>query len=266
MAVVTSIDNAAVKAARKLARRQARERTGAFLVEGPQAVGEALAHLRQLFAAPQADGALVAAAQVRGVPVVAVSDRVLASLADTVAPQGLVGVAELAVPALDAVLTDARLVVVCWQIRDPGNAGTLVRSADAAGADAVVCTTGSVDVRNPKAVRASAGSLFHLPVVPAADASDVIAACRTRGLQIVAADAAGATAYTAVDLARPTALLLGNEAHGLPAELLDTADVVAAVPIHGRAESLNLSATAAVLVYEAARQRAERVCGAPVRA
>lgn len=254
MAVVTSVDNAAVKAARKLARRQDRDRTGTFLVEGPPTVGEALGCLRRLFVTA-AHSDLARRAVDAGVEVVEVSDRVLASLADTVSPQGVVGVAELPAPALDTVLADARLVVVCWQVADPGNVGTVLRSADAAGASAVVCTTGSVDPRNPKAVRASAGSLFHLPVVTDVAPAAVIDACRRHGLQVVAADAGGATAYTAVDFSRPTAVLLGNEAHGLPAQALAAADVVAAIPIHGRAESLNLAVTAGLLVYEAARQR-----------
>lgn len=254
MAVVTSVDNGVVKAARKLARRQDRDRAGAFLVEGPQAVGNALGFLRRLFVTdPGAELAQRAAAA--GVEVVAVSDRVLASLADTVTPQGMVGVAELAAPTLDDALAGAGLVVVCWQVGDPGNVGTVVRSADAAGADAVVCTTGGVDPRNPKAVRASAGSIFHLPVVADVPPAAAVAACRRHGLQIVAADARGASVYTAVDLTRPTAVLLGNEAHGLPAHAVDCADVVAAIPIHGRAESLNLAVTAALFVYEAARQR-----------
>lgn len=254
MAVVTSVDNSAVKAARKLARRQGRDRAGAFLVEG-RSVEEALGHLVRLFVTEAASGsALVERARAAGADVVTVSDRVLASLADTVTPQGLVGVAELPPAHLPEALAGAQLVVVCWQIGDPGNLGALVRSADAAGADAVVCTDGSVDPYNAKAVRASAGSLFHLPVATAAPDA-VIAACRGQRLQIVAAHAQGPTCYTDVDFRAPTALFLGNEAHGLPRLVLDAADVVASVPIHGRAESLNLAATAAVLVYEVARQR-----------
>lgn len=256
MVLVTSSDNAAVKAARKLARRQARDRAQAFLVEGPQAVGESLGVLRRLFATPTADARLVQAARDQGVDVVLVTDEVLATLAGTVTPQGLIGVAQLPAPTVDQVLAGAQLVVVCWQVADPGNLGTLVRSADAAGADAVICTAGSVDPRNPKAVRASAGSLFHLPVVADADPDALVPACHAHGLQLVAADAGGPTAYTAVDFSRPTALLLGNEAHGLPGAVLAAADHIAHLPIHGRAESLNLAATAAVLVYEAARQRA----------
>lgn len=254
MAVVTSVDNAAVKAARKLARRQHRDLTGSLLVEGPRAASEAVGFLTRLFVTdPDSDLARRAASA--GVEVLAVTDRVLASVAGTVSPQGVVGVAALPAVTLQAALSGAALVVVCFQVGDPGNLGTVVRTADAAGADAVVCTAGSVDPRNPKAVRASAGSLFHLPIVADADPTEVFAACRAQGLRIVAADAGGPVTYTEVDFSRPTAVVLGSEAHGLPQEILDGADVVVAVPIHGRAESLNLAVTAALLVYEAARQR-----------
>lgn len=278
MTVVTSPGNAAVKAARKLARRAERDRAGAFLVEGPQVVREALPYLTRLFATPEAvarDAALLAQARARGVPVVVLAPELLAGLADTVTPQGLVGVAALPSASLDAVLdesarlTDAPLVVALSQVRDPGNAGAIVRSADAGGADAVVLTRGSVDVGNPKAVRASAGSVFHLPVVADETEAELIAVCRARGVQLVAAAPRGAVPFTQVDFTRPTAILFGNEAHGLDPDVLDACDAIAVAPIHrgarpgwaGSAESLNLAATVAVFVYEAARQRQGRGSG-----
>jgi RNA methyltransferase, TrmH family len=266
MAVITSTSNAAVKAARKLARRPARERAGAFLVEGPQAVGESIGHLRTLFveAGPAArEHVLVARAAEAGVEVLEVTAPVLASLADAVTPQGLVGVAALAEPSLDDALAQAGFVVVLWEVAEPGNAGAIIRTADAGGADAVVLTASSVDPRNPKAVRASAGSLFHLPVVTDVDGREALEACRARGLQVLAADAGGDVDYSAADLTRPTAVVFGNEAHGLPADVLAACDGVVRLPIHtaerpgyrGWAESLNLAATVAVITYEVARQR-----------
>lgn len=269
MGVITSTANTAVRSARKLTRRRERGRTGAFLVEGPRAIGEALDHLQRLFVTERAaarEEALLQGARSRGVPVMLVADDVLASLADTVHPQGLVGVATLAQPDLDGVLAGASLLVVCWQISDPGNAGAVVRTADAAGADAVVLTSGSVDVRNSKAVRASAGSLFHLPVVCDVDVLVALQRCRATGLRVVAASADGPVDYTGVDLSRPTALVFGNEGRGLDDAVAAAADVVARAPLHrrprpgftGHAESLNLAATVAVFAYEAARQR--RAC------
>jgi TrmH family RNA methyltransferase len=255
---VTSTSNPAVKAARKLARGP-RRGDDAFLVEGPQAVREAGEHLLRLLVTESAlerEPELVRDVEGRGAEVVVVSDEVLASVADTVTPQGLVGIASLAPADLGAALSGAGLVVVCWEVRDPGNAGAIIRTADAAGAGAVVLTGDSVDPRNGKAVRASAGSLFHLPVVVEPDWATVAGACRAEGLRLVAADASGGVLHTDLDLATPTALVFGNEARGLDGPVRDDCDVVARVPILGRAESLNLAATVAVMTYESARQRA----------
>lgn len=258
---ITSTSNPAVKAARRLARVDGRRLGEDLLVEGPQAVREALEHLSRLFvtaSAAEREAELVSAAHSRGTDVLIVSDGVLAQLAQTVTPQGLVGIGHLGEPGLQAALAGASLAVVLWQVRDPGNAGTIVRTADAAGADAVVLAGDCVNPRNGKAVRASAGSLFHLPVASEPHWPAVADACRAQGLRLVGADPAGAVAYTDLDLAEPTALVFGNEARGLDAEVAADCDVLAAVPILGRAESLNLSATVAVMAYEAARQRGGR--------
>jgi RNA methyltransferase, TrmH family len=258
---VTSTSNAAVKAARRLARTNRRSGEP-FLVEGPQAVREAVAHLRRLFVTEAAAGRhpdLVERAERSGADIIVVSEPVLESLADTVAPQGLIGVADLASADLDVVAGASSLIVVLWEVRDPGNAGTIIRTADAAGADAVVLAGDSVDPRNAKAVRASAGSLFHLPVAQVGEWQEVAAACRSAGLRLLAADARGTVRHTELDLTAGSALVFGNEARGLDAKVVDDCDLVARVPIHGAAESLNLAATAAVMLYEAARQRAVEV-------
>ncbi len=258
MATITSTDNPAVRAARRLARATTRRRDDPFLVEGPQAVSEAAAHLERLFVNGRGaaqHGGLVARVRRAGVPVVEVTDPVLASLTGTVTPQGLVGVARLASPSLDDVLDALGLGVVLVEAADPGNAGAIVRTADAAGADAVVLTRGSVDPANAKAVRASAGSLFHLPVLRGAGLDDVLEGCRARGITTVATTASAPTLVTDVDLTGRCALLFGNEAHGLDTDVIGRCDRQVRVPIHGRAESLNLAATVAVVAYEAARQR-----------
>lgn len=258
MGVVTSTANPAVKAARKLHRRAARDAAGAFLVEGPHAVAEAVGGLTTLLVTEQAAGeqaAVVEEAAAHGAEVLIVTERVLASVATTVSPQGVIGVASQEGVTMEAALALAGVVAVCWQVSDPGNLGTIVRTADAAGVDAVVTTRASVDPYNPKAVRASAGSLFHLPLACGVDPDALVAACHDQGVALVAVDAAGTTPHTELDLTRPTALLFGTEAHGLPSGLAAAADELVRVPILGRAESLNLAATAAVMFYEAARQR-----------
>jgi TrmH family RNA methyltransferase len=205
----------------------------------------------------------VAKAVDAGVEVQVVSGEVMTELAQTVTPQGLLAICDFVDVPLDEVVTARpRLVALLANVRDPGNAGTVLRTADAAGADAVVFANASVDPYNGKCVRASAGSLFHLPVVAGTRLAQTVAALRGAGLRIVAADGrAGVTLDdpgTREALAEPTAWLFGNEAWGLPPELLALADRSVAVPIYGRAESLNLAAAAAVCLYASAAALSSR--------
>jgi TrmH family RNA methyltransferase len=183
----------------------------------------------------------------------------VASLTDTKSPQGLVAVCH-AVDVDSSALNwaELRLVAVCADVRDPGNAGSLIRCADAAGAGAVVLAGRSVDPYNPKAVRASTGSLFHLPVVVAESVEDTVALLKGSGLAVLAADGAGEVSIDELDeaaLRRPTGWLFGNEAWGLPAETTALVDSVVRVPIYGAAESLNLATAAALCMYASAREQ-----------
>lgn len=254
---------AQLRSARRLLRRKDRAATGLFLAEGPQAVREALAApglVETLFVGRstlERHAVLVAAAAGGGTNPVVLADADLAALSETVTPQGIVAVCRtLDVSLPQALGTAPQLVVCCAQVRDPGNAGTVIRCADAFGADAVVLTEGSVDAYNAKTVRASAGSIFHLPLVLGADLAETLDACRERGLQVLAADGSGSDDLdglrVAGDLARPTVWLMGNEAWGLPDEQLELADRVVRVPLYGSAESLNLSTAAAVCLYATA--------------
>jgi TrmH family RNA methyltransferase len=270
-----------VKAVRRLSGRSARVREGRFVVEGPQAVREAVAGpgVLALYATDDAadrHAAILDAARARGVDPVPVTDEVMAAMTETVTPQGLLAVCRLVdVPLADVVARRPRLVAVLAHVRDPGNAGTVIRAADAAGADAVVLTDASVDVHNPKCVRSTAGSLFHLPVVTGVPLADAVAALRAAGLVVYAADGAGdldlddlldaaedarraggPTADVATGptgLAGPVAWVFGNEAWGLPEADRALADAVVRVPVHGQAESLNLGTAATVCLYAAAR-------------
>jgi TrmH family RNA methyltransferase len=183
-----------------------------------------------------------------------VEGRAIDLLSDSVNPAGVVALCRFVdVPVAEA-LAGARLVAICADVRDPGNAGTVIRCADAAGADAVVLAGSSVDLYNPKTIRASVGSAFHLPVAVEPSAEAAVLAARQAGLTILAADGAGEVGLYDADLAGPTAWLFGNEAWGLPQELAQLADQRVAIPIHGRAESLNLSTAAALCLYESARR------------
>ncbi len=219
---------------------------------------EALADLEVLFHVPGRCTEVVAAAGSAGVPLVPVTEAVLAALGETVTPQGVVGVAPLRDVPLRVALADRpRLVTVLHEVADPGNAGTVLRTSDAAGAGAVVLTAGSVDPHNGKCVRATAGSLWHVPVVSGPALVDVVAALRDAGLQVLATTGAGADDLDDLAdngvLAAPTAWLFGNEAAGLTPAALELADRRVRVPLHGRAESLNLASAAAVCLYASAR-------------
>ena len=201
---------------------------------------------------------LVANAAAAGIPWQVVTDDVIDAITETVQPQGLVARCAAHDMTLDALLAAGpEFVVVCADIRDPGNAGAVIRCADAAGAGGVVFVGDSVDPFNPKAVRATAGSLFHLPVVVDKDVSAVLLKLKKAGLQVLAADGGGDVDLydAALDLSTPTAWLMGNEAWGLPADTRALADAVVAVPIYGRAESLNLATAAALCLYATALAR-----------
>jgi RNA methyltransferase, TrmH family len=252
-----------LRAARRLTKRAFRLRERAFLAEGPQAVTEALAsgaRVTDLFVTAQArtrHADIVTAAADAGIVAQVISGDAMSELAQTVTPQGVLAVCDFIDVGLAKVTAAApRLVALLANVRDPGNAGTVLRTADAAGADGVVFADASVDPYNGKCVRASAGSIFHLPVVAGTRLADTANELRAAGMRIIAADGRSGRRLDDPDvrglLAEPTAWLFGNEAWGLPRELAELADDSVAVPIYGRAESLNLAAAAAVCLYASA--------------
>jgi TrmH family RNA methyltransferase len=264
--LITQTHHARVKAARRLAKRAFRAADRRFVVEGPQGVREALAEpgaLLELFTTPDAATRhqdLVSAARAATVPVHTVTGAVMAEIAQTVTPQGILGISPFRDVSLDVVLAGApTLVVVLAHARDPGNVGTILRAADAAGADAVVVTDSSVDVYNAKCTRSSAGSVFHVPLVVGVEVGETVTKLKDAGVQVLAARADAEAALDDTDLRGAAAWLFGNEAWGLPPEVADLADLGVRVPIYGRAESLNLATAAAVCLYASAR--AQRQAG-----
>ncbi len=244
-----------VRHAQRLATRAFRAKTGEFLAEGPQAVREAVAAsaVLEVFATAEATDRYREIAEAAPDWQIVETD-VVAAIADAVAPQGMVARCRSIVRS-EIDLAAARLVVVCADIRDPGNAGAVIRCADAAGADAVILAGDSVDPLGPKVVRATAGSLFHLPIVVDRDLESVVAGVGAAGLHLLAADGHGDAQLfdDDLDLTARTAWLLGNEAWGLPQERRGLADRVVSIPIYGAAESLNLATAAAVCLYASAR-------------
>ncbi|MFN2488441.1 MAG: TrmH family RNA methyltransferase [Actinomycetota bacterium] len=249
-----------MRAARKLLKRAGRDRARACLVDSPMVAAEALragAGMRRLFVA-QDDarwGELAAAAAARGVPVAIVPVRVIAALSDTTTPQGVVAVVEDPSRPLSLATAGASLVVVLADVRDPGNAGTLLRSASAAGADAVVFARGAVDPFHPKTLRAAAGATWHVPVVRDVEPRACLADLRLQGLSIIGSDAGAPSPLDEADLTGPIALVLGNEAHGLPAAGPEMFDEVLSIPMPGHAESLNVASAGSIILFEAVRQR-----------
>ena len=252
-----------VRAVAKLANRAARSETGLFLLEGPQAVVEALTYrpelVVELYATPTAlerYTEIADTAAQAGVEVEFVTEQVLETMADTVTPQGFVAVChQFPTSVKDIFGNEPRLIAILEEVRDPGNAGTIIRAADAAGADAVILTGRSVDLYNPKVVRSSTGSIFHLPVAVGVTLEDVRERAREAGMQLFAADIKGTDLLVARNdglLVAPTAWLFGNEARGLSDEDLAKVDRSISVPIYGHAESMNLATAASVCLYESA--------------
>ena len=218
---------------------------------------DAGAELEVLYASPEADNGcadVLRRAEVAGVPVRRLDAKAFERISDLVTPQPLLAVARRVDLPLSA-LAGADLVVVGVDVRDPGNAGTLIRSAEAAGAGGIVFCRGSVDATNPKTVRASAGAIFHVPVVEGGDSEEVLAVLGGHGLTRLGALPPRGTAPADIDLTRPVALVLGNEAWGLPDRVAAHLDERVTIPMPGRAESINLAMAASVLLYEACRQR-----------
>lgn len=258
-----------------ISRRATRWEAGRFVVEGPKLVGEALdagAAVETVFidtGAGDTHRDLAERASARGARILDTAPGVLTRACDAATAQPIAAVVEmlhrplgdLAVVGPDLAVAGPDLVVVCVGLQDPGNAGTVLRSAAASGAGAVVFCSGAVDVYNPKAVRASAGALFHVPVVADAPAGRVLDEMGNWGLRRIATVARGGRPYDRVDLAGPCALVLGSESRGLPAELAGRMDEQVTIPMISATESLNVAMAATIVCFEAARQRRVRTDG-----
>lgn len=257
----------------KLAKKSRRQDAGLFLVEGPQAVREVLYHapgdVIDVFMTAEAfrkNPDLVALAEKASLAIDEVSDQVLAAMADTATPQGVIAVCRMATVSLAEVLGKSpQLLVLLDRVSDPGNAGTIIRVAVAAGADGVIVSDESVDIYNPKVVRSTTGSIFHIPVVTGASLPQTMDEIQRAGIQVIAADMQGVPLPELAEagvLSHKTAWLFGNEAHGIDDAAIAKADVVASVPQYGPLESMNLATAAAVCLFQSAfaqRPRGEGV-------
>lgn len=256
-----------VRSVHGLVKRPVRERTGRFLVEGPQGVREAIRYAADrvvdLYATPDAcrryAADIIEPARAAGLWMHEVSDEVLAAMGDAEAPQGVAAVVATAPASLDALLDRGpQRLIFLTHVRDPGNAGTVIRAADAAGADGVLVSSSSVDISSPKVVRSTAGSLFHLPVVTGLEIESTLSTLGSHGIRTLAADGTGTTLLHEADLRSAHCWVMGNEAWGLPAAVRAACDEVVRVPIYGKAESLNLAMAATLCVYASATRHEQR--------
>jgi TrmH family RNA methyltransferase len=255
--VITSVRNRKIADAVKLKKRTFRDERRSFLVEGGRGVAEAMSNgLESLFHTDESHP-IVQRARADGISTEAVTEEVMSRLTSTVTPQGLVGVVPFRDVELRSVAGAEGCLAVLSDVRDPGNAGTILRSADAAGASGAVFCTSSVDLYNSKVVRASAGSIFHLPVVRSQGAGDTIDVLRAEGWATVATSPGAETDLYSLDLTAPTAFVFGNEAAGLTGDVAGRCDQIVRIPLPGAAESLNLASAATLCLFEWARSRRE---------
>lgn len=260
---ITSTRNLLVKRIRALAERDAREAEGRMVIEGVRLIEDAIAagvplelvmYAPKALAGPRAE-AVIDQARRQGVRQITATPQVIAACSNVETSQGVVAVVERPHASLSEVLTRPDLLlVVVDRLQDPGNLGTIVRIADAAGATGVLVTRGTVDPFNPKAVRATMGSLFHLPIV-VSDGTDAIAAFRSRGVRILVADPRGSIDYTDADYRAPAAIVVGSESQGPGPEWFHAAAATIRIPLYGRADSLNVAIAAGLLLYEVQRTR-----------
>ncbi|MBK5091943.1 MAG: RNA methyltransferase [Actinobacteria bacterium] len=265
---ITNKNHYAVKRARRFRKRAYRDREGLFLVEGLNLLSEAVrskAVLRELlYVDSRTDEARLIAGQVsEPIPTYKISEGLMGLVSDVVTNQGIVGVLEQVDEGYEEFMPggDASLLLVADQVRDPGNLGALMRIADAAGAEGFMLTTGSVDLYNPKVVRSAAGSHFHLPLVRGVDLQVFAGDVRKRGMRLWGLDPHSGRSYLEVDYREPTALIVGNESFGLEEEGRRLIDGTVQIQMSGEAESLNVASAAAVVIFEALRQRGQDAGG-----
>jgi TrmH family RNA methyltransferase len=265
---LVGINNPQVKYVRRLANHHFRDKEKKFLIEGLRFVEEAinstwpvemLVYSKKIMDNPRAEH-LLKTAGFRNVSLLEMEEKDFGELAETATPQGIIAVATQRGQSLEDLKTGdgPALLVLVDGVQDPGNLGAIVRSADAAGAGGVILLKGTADIYNPKALRATMGSIFHLPVIQGVSAQDILFYLKQRGIKTVAGDPHGSRLLFEIDLKVPCALVAGSEAGGIGENLKENVDDLARIPMPGRAESLNVAISASIMLYEALRQRGAR--------
>ena len=248
---ITGLQNPVVKAAAELKQKKYRQQQGLFLAEGLRTVEEAVRYgrVQSIFYTAVEDAAA------KNVKLICVSEGVMKKIADTETPQGVLAVCEMPACSVEELLATGKMLLVLDRVGDPGNIGTMLRTADAAGLGGLVLLKGSADIYAPKTVRASMGSLFHLPVIGGVSEAELISSARKAGYELLVTCLDGADNLYKADLRGRLAFVMGNEANGVTESLLAAADKRVFIPMQGRAESLNVAMAAGVVMFEALRQR-----------
>jgi len=244
-----------------LEKRRARKKEGLFVVEGPHLVQEAAANIKFVLYAENLP--LVKKLESQNIQCFKISKKEFAEISEVETPQWILAVVKMVTPSVQAMLghlplgkgeNENQLFVFCHEVQDPGNLGTIIRTADAAGASGVILSKGTVDLYNSKTIRATMGSLFHLPIVEVDDVLETLAQLKKKGLKTVATSLSADKNYFEIDYKGGVAVMVGNEGAGLPDEVVKLCDEAVKIPIPGKAESLNVAVSTAVVLYEILRQ------------
>lgn len=261
--MITSLHNKSVKeTAALVARKKERDRRGLFVVEGMKMFGEAPAErISQVYLAESAEKEVYARykEKLAGLSCEIVSDEVFGKMSDTVTPQGIMCLVRQFSYSIEDMLSEKekkqRLFIMLEDIQDPGNLGTIFRTAEAAGADGVIMSSHTAEIYNPKTIRSTMGSIYRLPFLYTDDLSSIIKKLREQRVKVYAAHLQGSDYDGGWDYRMGTAFLIGNEANGLKEETAACADALIRIPMEGQVESLNAAAASSILLYEAHRQR-----------
>ncbi len=260
---ITGKDNSSVKQLRSLSEAKHRKKEKAFLIEGIKMVEEALREdlgVRLVVAEPSLTKhhgkGIIKLAESKNVPILWISDRLMDTLSENKTPQPVMAEVQMRQHSEEALLSNsAGLIVIAHQLQDPGNLGTIIRTAEAVGASGIAITSNTVDPYNAKAIRASMGSILRLPIVQCGEAAEFIGKCKKKGFQTVATVLTGDKTHFDVDFKKPTAVILGQEGAGLPQYIMADIDLRIRIPMAPTIDSLNVATAAAVILYEAMRQR-----------
>jgi TrmH family RNA methyltransferase len=261
--MLTSTENPKVKYFHLLKTNKPRKTSGKFMVEGIHLVSEAVKeglldrvlYSEKILETTEGKG-LLGKIISSGIPNEEANDKVIRYLSDVETPQGIIASVKPKVVDIGSLFenSDPMIVVACG-IQDPGNLGTIIRTADAAGCSGIILTQGTVNPYNDKVIRASSGSIFHLNIVKIDDIIDVVSALKRRGIKVISTFVGAEKEYYSIDYNGPVAVMIGSESKGLPEEIERLSDVSVSIPMIGRSESLNAAVSCAIVLYEALRQR-----------